>query len=442
MRRQLILDLGIAAAFAGAMVAEMALRSDNRTETTPLAIAVVVVAVLPTLTRHRHPAWSLVACMTLLYAVLAIVDVHYTAPFSSMLCGYSLALVVDRRRVVYAGLALVPAVVGAILLFSDDRTLLNAEIPKNLAFVAAPLLLGAAVRNRRDYLAALVDRAETAERTRDEEARRRVGEERLRIARDVHDVVAHAMVAINVQAGVGAHLLDRDPEQARRTLQDIEKVSSEALSDLRSTLGMLREDATGNDGAPVRPAQGLRELDELGESLRTAGIEVDLDVDPATATLPASVTSTGYRIVQEALTNVVRHAGGSHARVRVTRGADALVIEVDDDGGDEASAAPPGAGRVCAACASAPRPRAGRWRPVPRPAAAGASWRPCRRERHDDPGPGGRRPDAGPGRFPCTARLRGRHRGRRRGRRRGGRGRSGGRDPARRRAHGHPDAPP
>ena len=212
--------------------------------------------------------------------------------------------------------------------------------------MAAPLLLGAAVRDRRAYLAALVDRAETAERTRDEEARRRVGEERLRIARDVHDVVAHAMVAINVQAGVGAHLLDRDPEQARRTLQDIEKVSGEALSDLRSTLGMLREDATENDGAPVRPAQGLRELDELGESLRTAGIEVDLDVDPATATLPASVTSTGYRIVQEALTNVVRHAGGSHARVRVTRGDDALVIEVDDDGGDAGRRrAPPGAGQ-------------------------------------------------------------------------------------------------
>jgi signal transduction histidine kinase len=345
MRRQLVLDLGIAAVLAAAMVAEMAYRTDNRTETTPLAIAVVVVAVLPTLTRHRYPGWSMVACMALLYVVLAIVDVHYTAPFSSMLCGYSLALVADRRRVVLAGLALVPAVVAAVLIFSDHRTLLDAEIPKNLAFVAAPLLIGVAVRNRRDYLAALVDRAETAERTRDEEARRRVGEERLRIARDVHDVVAHAMVAINVQAGVGAHLLDRDPEQARRTLKDIEKVSGEALSDLRSTLGMLREDAAADDGAPVRPAQSLRELDELGESLRTAGIEVDLDVDPATATLPASVTSTGYRIVQEALTNVVRHAGGSHARVRVTRGADALVIEVDDDGGDEASAAPPGAGQ-------------------------------------------------------------------------------------------------
>jgi signal transduction histidine kinase len=352
MRRQagrgshaLLLDLGIAAVFAGAMVVEMVVRSDHRTDTTPLAIAVAVVAVLPTLTRHRSPGWSLVACMVLLFAVLAIVDVHNTAPFSSMLCGYSLALVVDRRRVVLAGLALVPAVVAAILVFSDHRTLIDAEIPKNLGFVAAPLLLGAAIRNRRDYLAALVDRAETAERTRDEEARRRVGEERLRIARDVHDVVAHAMVAINVQAGVGAHLLDRDPEQARRTLEDIKKVSGEALSDLRSTLGVLREDAAADDEAPVRPAQGLRELDELGESLRTAGIEVDLDVDPETATLPASVTSTGYRIVQEALTNVVRHASGSHARVRVTRGDDTLLIEVQDDGRGVDTAGPPGAGQ-------------------------------------------------------------------------------------------------
>jgi signal transduction histidine kinase len=345
MRRQLILDLGIAAAFAAAMVIEMAVRTDNRTETTPLGIAVCVVAVLPTLARHRYPGRSMFACMALLFGVLAVVDVHNTAPFSSMLCGYSLALVADRRRLVLAASVMVPAVLAAILLYSDHRTLIDAEIPKNLAFVAAPLVIGIAVRDRRAYLAALLDRAETAERTRDEEARRRVGEERLRIARDVHDVVAHAMVAINVQAGVGAHLLDRDPEQARRTLKDIEKVSSEALSDLRSTLGMLREGAAANDGVPVRPAQGLRELDELSESLRTAGIEVDLDIDPATATLPASVTSTGYRIVQEALTNVVRHAGGSHASVRVTRGDDALVIEVDDDGGDEASAAPPpGAG--------------------------------------------------------------------------------------------------
>jgi signal transduction histidine kinase len=268
-----------------------------------------------------------------------------------MLCGYSLALVVDRRRTVIAGLALVPAVLLAIGVYSEGHALLDAEVPKNLVFVAAPLLLGAAVRNRRDYLAALVDRAETAERTRDEEARRRVGEERLRIARDVHDVVAHAMVAINVQAGVGAHLLDRDPEQARRTLEEIKKVSGEALADLRSTLGVLRsrEDAT-TDTAPVMPAQGLAELEELGASLRAAGVQVDLDIDPAAATLPAGVAGTGYRIVQEALTNVVRHASGTKAWVHVRRDQgpdhDRLVIDVRDDGsgGPTSERTPPGSG--------------------------------------------------------------------------------------------------
>ena len=383
--------------------------------------------------------------MVTLFGVMAIVDIYETVPFSSMLCGYSLALVADRRRLVVAALALVPAVLVAIVFYGDHRTLFGPPRSRRTS-PSSPrrCCSGRAIRNQRSYLAALVDRAETAERTRDEEARRRVGEERLRIARDVHDVVAHAMVAINVQAGVGAHLLDRDPEQARRTLKDIEKVSGEALTDLRSTLGMLREDSAG-DGAPIGPTQGLGELDELGESLRTAGIEVDLDVDPATATLPASVTSTGYRIVQEALTNVVRHAGGSRARVRVTRGDDALVIEVDDDGGEAAAGAPPGAGQGVRGMRERAQAAGGTLEAGPQ---AGGGWRvvatlptACRRGRHDDPGAGGRRPDAGPGRLPGAARLRGRHRGGRRGRRRRGRGRPGARDPARRRAHGHPDAP-
>ena len=170
--------------------------------------------------------------------------------------------------------------------------------------MAAPLLLGAAVRNRRDYHAALVDRAETAERTRDEEARRRVGEERLRIARDVHDVVAHAMVAINVQAGVGAHLLDRDPEQARQTLADIKKVSGEALSDLRSTLGVLREPGTTGRRRSGRRRACASSTSWPGESLRTAGVEVDLDVDPATADPPG----VGRR------DRLPDRAGGAHQR--------------------------------------------------------------------------------------------------------------------------------
>ena len=231
------------------------------------------------------------------------------------------------------GLALVAPVLFAIAYFGHDDVLFQtAEIPKNLAFVAAPLLLGSAQRERRAAHAALVERAETAERTRDEEARRRVGEERLRIARDVHDLVAHAMVAINVQAGVGAHLIDRDPEQARRNLQDIKRVSGDALTDLRATLGTLRSPEEEPAGAPVLPTQGLHELEELGASLRSAGIEVELDIDPASSTVPAAVAATGYRIVQEALTNVVRHAHGAHARVRVAREDEHVVIDVTDDG--------------------------------------------------------------------------------------------------------------
>ncbi len=325
--RDLAVDVLVVVVLAGAMFTEAWVR-DSRV--TPAAAVAIVAATLPTLMRRTHPGWALVLCMAGLYVVFVFIDVHNTVPFSSMVCGYSLALVVDRRRAILAGLALVPFVVGAVLIFNEGGSKeLWFQTPKNLGFVAAPLLLGLAVRNRRDYLAEVLERAETAERTREEEARLRVGEERLRIARDVHDVVAHAMVAINVQAGVGAHLLDRDPARARSTLLDIKRVSGEALADLRATLGALR---AGDTEVPVLPTQGWAELEELGAGLRSAGIEVELDVDPAATDVPSAVAATGFRIVQEALTNVVRHAPGAHVHVRVSREPGHVVVEVNDDG--------------------------------------------------------------------------------------------------------------
>jgi signal transduction histidine kinase len=326
-------DLLLAVALASTMVVELGKSDSYDTRIDPVSVSVIVLASLPVLIRRQRPLLALVLGMVTLYAVMAVVDIYQTVPFPTMVAGYSVALANSRRTTVLVGLALVPPVLFAIAFFGHDDVLVHAaEIPKNLAFVAAPLLLGSAQRERRAAHAALVERAETAERTRDEEARRRVGEERLRIARDVHDVVAHAMVAINVQAGVGAHLIDRDPEQARQNLQDIKRVSGEALRDLRATLGTLRSPEDAEASAPVLPTQGLDELDELGASLRSAGVEVDLDIDPATSTVPAAVAATGYRIVQEALTNVVRHAHGSRAQVRVTREDDRVVIDVTDDG--------------------------------------------------------------------------------------------------------------
>ncbi len=163
-------------------------------------------------------------------------------------------------------------------------------------------MLGIAARNRQDFLDALVERAETAERTREEEARRRVDEERLRIARDLHDLVAHALVAINVQAGVAAHVADPDPETNRRTFRDIKDVSGEALADLRGTLGILR---AADESAPDRADRRSRTTSPTSRRrLEGAGVEVLFAVDTGDEPLPAAVESTGFRIVQEALTNV------------------------------------------------------------------------------------------------------------------------------------------
>jgi signal transduction histidine kinase len=150
----------------------------------------------------------------------------------------------------------------------------------------------------------------------------------LSIAREIHDVVAHAMTAINVQAGVAAHLLERDPGQAHGALRDIKRVSGEALGELRQTLDVLRDPA---QAVPLAPGASLLDLESLIGGLRSAGVAVELAVEPV-AELPAAVHSAGYRIVQEALTNVARHAGASTARVSVRRDGDAVTIEVVDDG--------------------------------------------------------------------------------------------------------------
>jgi len=228
---------------------------------------------------------------------------------------YDLATRSDRRHNVWVGLAVVPCVVVSVLPFADDGGELFSVVVRNVALCALALAVGDMVRSRREAI--------------EEEAQRRTGEERLRIAREVHDVVAHAMVAINVQAGVAAHRLDQDPEQARTALRAIKQTSGEALSDLRATLGVLRGD---DHDAPVRPAAGLGDLDELAAALRGAGVQVELEVGEV-GELPAAVHAAGYRIVQEALTNAVKHGGPAvQARVLLRYLPDTVEVEVTDDG--------------------------------------------------------------------------------------------------------------
>ena len=165
--------------------------------------------------------------------------------------------------------------------------------------------------------------------TRALDARRRASEERLQMARDLHDVIGHNISLINVQAGVGLDLMDTQPEQARAALAAIKTVSKDALDELRTMLGALRQ---GDEDAPRAPAPGLDRVDELVELTRAAGIPVTVQTVGEARPLPAAVDLAAYRIVQESLTNVARHAGEATATVRLTHGPDRLDVEIRDDG--------------------------------------------------------------------------------------------------------------
>jgi signal transduction histidine kinase len=170
--------------------------------------------------------------------------------------------------------------------------------------------------------------AETA-RTREEEARRRASEERLRIARELHDVLAHNISLINVQAGVALHLMDEQPEQARTALTAIKQASKDALGELRSVLEVLRK---SGEAEPRTPQPGLDELDDLVSRAGAAGLVVAVEVDGVPRALPAEVDLAAFRIVQEAVTNVARHAGQATATVRVAYGEHEVTLQIDDNG--------------------------------------------------------------------------------------------------------------
>jgi signal transduction histidine kinase len=202
--------------------------------------------------------------------------------------------------------------------------------------------LGESVRSRRVLAAEALARAERAEQTREEEARRRVDAERLRIAREVHDTVAHAIAVINVQAGVTAHVLDKRPQQARETLVVIEQTSAQALGELRATLGMLRE----TDQDARTPPPGLARLEDLAGLAREAGLDVKVEVASPPAELPTAIDQAAYRIAREAVTNAIRHAGPARLVVVVAYGPGDLELLVADDGrGPRDSANAEGGGR-------------------------------------------------------------------------------------------------
>ncbi|MGW0949589.1 sensor histidine kinase [Streptomyces sp. NPDC002623] len=317
-------------------------------------IAVVSGAVLPL--RHRAPliamaattaGGALVPPLGLLLSPLTVAPAVITA------YSYSLTARTERRAAGAVSLTSATLLVASIPLSGD----LSWQDASRMGVVAAfPLMagvLGRSTQNRRAYLAAVEERALRAEKSRDSEARRRVAEERVRIARELHDLVAHQITLANAQATVAAHLFDVRPEQTRKSLKELVETTGHALDELRATVGLLRQ--SGDAAAPAEPAPGLSRLPTLLESFSRAGLEVSVHQEGAARPLSPGVDLTAYRIVQEALTNVTKHAGTGSARVRLAWNRDRVTITVADDGGGGARTAraastaadrPPGYGLI------------------------------------------------------------------------------------------------
>jgi len=336
----------VAALAVAAFVLEIIGRAVSPTRPTylhvPGTIAVVISAVgAASLLLHRDRPRLTTGLTTgcALALVLTGVELNPLVQAPCLAALFLLALRTDRRT----------ARIGA---GAATATLLAASLVHDLTFpwgafviglVSSTLLPGAvgdAVRSHAEYLAAAEARAELAEHTREEEALRRVSEERIRMARELHDVVAHHIALAATQARTVTYLMRHHPERAPEMMENLCDSTDEALRELRATVGLLRQ--RGDTDSPREPAPGLAQLPDLLRSFERAGLRVEVTTEGAAQPLSPGVDLTAYRIIQEALTNVTKHAGTAGARVHLAYARSWVTITVVDDGRPGLPASPPG----------------------------------------------------------------------------------------------------
>jgi signal transduction histidine kinase len=299
-------------------------------ELTPLAAGLALVTAVPLVLRRRYPLGVLVTVVPLLLACLAVFHPDHAAAGIVMVVVFTVGLHGHRARALVVGSLMAPVVAAGVLITSQRLGSDSAaETVAYLALVLGALAAGDAVRARQELVRVL---AQEEERERAALAQHRFDEQRLRYAHELHDIVGHALVAINVRASAAAHLARRQEGASPVTaLDEIASTSAEALGELRAALKGLRSD--DSEDAPLRPpGAGLADLGDLIAGVKGAGLTVDLDMAAAPAAIPPTIAHAGYRIVQEGLTNVLRHSTAAHARVRIGQDEGALLVEVLDDG--------------------------------------------------------------------------------------------------------------
>jgi signal transduction histidine kinase len=329
----------VAAGWPMAVFASMPVLSGVPVGMLALGYALVLLHTLPLAARRRFPGTVLGISVASGLAIAALGLPPFFLGPAILVAVYSVAAYGDRW-VALAGLAAAELGLAAVQL-----TRVGFEEPvvwvQFALIIGAAWLLGHFVGDRHVYAARLEERTAELEQAREELARRAVAEERLRLARELHDVVAHSMSVIAVQSGVGAHVAESRPEEVGKALATIEATSRATLEELRRLLGVLRQDSESQ--ASLAPVPGLADLDSLLGEVAKAGLAVRLRVEGTPSPLPAAVDLSAYRIVQEALTNVVKHAGPAQAQVTIDYRDRDVTVEITDDG--RGAAAPAGDGR-------------------------------------------------------------------------------------------------
>ncbi|MFC9506957.1 sensor histidine kinase [Streptomyces sp. NPDC057002] len=309
-----------------------------------LGWVLLVACNVPIAWRRRRPLLVLLGVVACVAPYHALDNPHSAPTPATYIALYTVAVTGRPLRAVLVGAGTLTLSTSTMLTINAHEALRMLQIS---GWVVAVLFCGVDVRFYRQYVASIVERAERAERTREEEARRRVAEERLRIARDLHDLLAHSITLIGVQTSVAAHVLSADPERLDRetvakALDDIAETCRSARGELRTTLEVLREHGPPEARGPL---PGLDGLPDLARAARLAGARVEQNVRIRHA--PPAVGAAAYRIVQEALTNAVRHAGpGVSVRVELDERQGALRLSVSDDGTGPAPGGTPGFGLV------------------------------------------------------------------------------------------------
>jgi signal transduction histidine kinase len=327
--------------FLLSMVAVSIIHEEHRISIRWQAVALVGPTCVALVWRRRHPFGVLVVAVGCAVVLQALGFREGPLGTSSVIVSvYTVAASTDRRTTWTTACMTAAVLVGAAIV--TDRTWLAPDNAAMLAWTALPAAVGDGVRSRRAYVAAVEERAEHAERTREQEARQRVAAERMRIARELHDVVAHHIALINAQAGVAVHLVEQRPEHVLTALEGIRDVSQSALDELRVTVSLLRQ--PDETAAPRDPTPGMGHVPDLLASFERAGLAVKQTLSGDPKPLPPAADLAAYRIIQEALTNVRKHSGVDQARLDLSYLPNLLTITVQDDGPSQPARSDPGKG--------------------------------------------------------------------------------------------------